>query len=206
MNFLSESLTVGVLLTLVFGAIFFYLYTRMSYTEKRLSLIESILLDIKMNTENMMKEEPEYAPEPITGPEPLETKEVEQLPDESYYKGVIEAAGVESEEMPEEEQQEVKQVEIIGGTRAAVPSTVVVNKVSVNYESLTKSELHALLEKKGLKYKKTQGRNDLINLLRKSEQPSEVQGSSSSNEIFPMSAEISDTSGFAVDLGAAESE
>lgn len=206
MNFLSESLTVGVLLTLVFGTIFFYLYTRMSYTEKRLSLIESILLDIKMNTENMMKEEPEYAPEPITGPEPLETKEVEQLPDESYYKEVLASAGTDDALVEEEEEQETKQVDIVGGTRASAPSSVIVNKVSVNYEAMTKAELQTLLEKKGIRYRKNVGRSELMSLLRKSEQPSEIQGSSQSNELFPMAAEISESSGFPVDLGAGESE
>lgn len=204
MNFLSESLTVGVLLTLVFGAIFFYLYTRISYTEKRLSLIESILLDIKMNTENLMREEPEYSPEPVTAPEPLETKEVEQLPEEEYYKEVIEAAG--SEEIASEELVETKQVDIVGGNKASVPNNVIVNKISVNYESMTKAELQSLCDKRNIKYKKTSGRNELITALRKSDQPSEIQGASSTNELFPMAAEVSDSTGFNVDLGNGESE
>jgi len=205
MNFLSESLTVGVLLTLVFGAIFFYLYTRVAYTEKRLSLIESILLDIKMNTENLMREEPEYSPEPVTGPEPLETKEVEQLPEEEYYKEVMEAAA-NSEEIASDEVTETKQVDIVSGGKTSVPSNVIVNKVSVNYESMTKAELQALCDKRGIKYKKTSGRNELITALRKSEQPNEVQGASSTNELFPMAAEVSDSTGFAVDLGNGETE
>lgn len=202
MNFLSESLTVGVLLTLVFGAIFFYMYTRIAYTEKRLSLIESILLDIKMTTENLMREEPEYVPEPVAAPEPLDMqKEVEQIPEEEYYKDVIEAAGAEEEEMVES-----KLVEVTPTGKNSVPSTVIVNKVSVNYESMTKDELKGLCDKKGIKYKKTSGRNELINALRKSEQTSEVQGATSTNDLFPMAAEVSDTAGFAVDLGTGETE
>lgn len=206
MNFLSESLTIGVLLTLVFGAVFFYLYTRVAYTEKRLSLIESILLDIKMTTENLMREEPEYVPEPVTGPEPLETKEIEQLPEEDYYKNVIEAAA--TEELPlQEEEIETKEVNIIGGNgRNSAPSNVVVTKVSPNYESMTKAELQNVCDKRGIKYKKTSGRSELIGLLRKSEQPTEVQGTQNANELFPLAAEVSDTNGFPVDLGNAESE
>jgi hypothetical protein len=202
MNFLSESLTVGVLLTLVFGAIFFYLYTRIAYTEKRLSLIESILLDIKMTTENLMREEPEYAPEPVTGPEPLESKEVEQLPEEEYYKEVIEAAGSEEQNMDVE----TKTVEVISGGKSSTPSNVIVNKVSVNYESMTKDELRAACDKKNIKWKKTSGRNELINALRKSEQTTEVQGNTTTNELFPMAAEVSNSTGFAVDLGTEETE
>jgi hypothetical protein len=199
MNFLSESLTVGILLTLVFGAIFFYLYTRVAYTEKRLSLIESILLDIKMSTENMMREEPEYAPEPVTEPEPLETKEVEALPEEEYYQNILQAAG-------SEEEGETKNVEIVAGARNSAPSNVIVNKLSVNYESMTKDELKSECDKRNIKYRKNSGRNDLINALRKSDQTSDVQGSPSTNELFPMAAEVSDTNGFAVDLGAGETE
>ena len=51
MSFINESLTIGLLLAIVFGALFFYLYTRLTYTEKRISLMENILLDIKMNQE-----------------------------------------------------------------------------------------------------------------------------------------------------------
>jgi len=203
MNFLSESLTVGVLLTLVFGAIFFYMYTRIAYTEKRLSLIESILLDIKMTTENLMREEPEYVPEPVTAPEPLDMQkeEVEQIPEEEYYKEVIEAAGADEEEVVES-----KLVEVTPTGKNSVPRTVIVNKISVNYESMTKDELKSLCDKRGIKYKKTSGRNELINALRKSEQTSEVQGASSTNDLFPMAAEVSDTTGFAVDLGTGETE
>jgi hypothetical protein len=202
MNFLSESLTVGVLLTLVFGAIFFYLYTRIAYTEKRLSLIESILLDIKMTTENLMREEPEYVPEPVTGPEPLESKEVEQLPEEEYYKEVIEAAGAEDQDVDVE----TKTVEVISNAKSSTPNNVIVNKVSVNYESMTKDELRAACDKKNIKWKKTSGRNELINALRKSEQTTEVQGNTATNELFPMAAEVSNSTGFAVDLGTEETE
>ena len=71
---------------------------------------------------------------------------------------------------------------------------------------MTKAELHAECDKRGIKYKKTSGRNELITALRKSEQSTEVQGAQSSNDIFPMAAEITDSSGFPVDLGAGETE
>ena len=45
---LSESLTLTLVLLLVFGSACLYLYTRISQTEQKISLIESILLDLKM--------------------------------------------------------------------------------------------------------------------------------------------------------------
>ena len=90
---LSESTTVGVLLLLIFGAISFYLYSRVNYTEKRMSLMENMLLDIKMGIESMNKEEVEYAPEPVGSPTPMETEEAEVLPEEeTYYQSVLQQA------------------------------------------------------------------------------------------------------------------
>ena len=43
---LSDSLTIGVLLILVFGAVSFYLYSRMSQTERRVGLLENLLMDL----------------------------------------------------------------------------------------------------------------------------------------------------------------
>lgn len=48
---LSESLTLTVILVLVFGSVSLYLYTRLTQTEQKISLIESILLDLKMASE-----------------------------------------------------------------------------------------------------------------------------------------------------------
>jgi hypothetical protein len=60
---LSESLTLTIVLLLVFGSVCLYLYTRISQTEQKISLIESILLDLKMASDlrhvsgGMMSEE-----------------------------------------------------------------------------------------------------------------------------------------------------
>lgn len=51
MNYFSEALTIGIVLVLLFGSIAFYLYTRIQQTEQKNSLLESILLDLKMNAE-----------------------------------------------------------------------------------------------------------------------------------------------------------
>lgn len=45
---LSESLTLTLVLLLVFGSACLYLYTKISQAEQKISLIESILLDLKM--------------------------------------------------------------------------------------------------------------------------------------------------------------
>ena len=51
MTSLSDTLTVGLVLVLLFGSISLYLYTRIQQSEQKISLLESILLDIKMSSE-----------------------------------------------------------------------------------------------------------------------------------------------------------
>ena len=51
MSYLSDTLTIGVLLVLLFGSISLYLYTRIQQAEQKIHLLESILLDLKMSTE-----------------------------------------------------------------------------------------------------------------------------------------------------------
>lgn len=51
MTSLSDTLTVGLVLVLLFGSIALYLYTRIQQAEQKISLLESILLDMKMGME-----------------------------------------------------------------------------------------------------------------------------------------------------------
>jgi hypothetical protein len=48
----SETLTIGIILLFLFGAISFYLYSRITQIEKKMSLLENILLDLKVATES----------------------------------------------------------------------------------------------------------------------------------------------------------
>jgi hypothetical protein len=51
MTSLSDTLTVGLVLVLLFGSIALYIYTRIQQAEQKISLLESILLDLKMSSE-----------------------------------------------------------------------------------------------------------------------------------------------------------
>lgn len=51
MTSLSDTLTVGLVLVLLFGSIALYLYTRIQQAEQKISLLESILLEVKMSAE-----------------------------------------------------------------------------------------------------------------------------------------------------------
>jgi hypothetical protein len=186
---LSESATIAILLLLIFGAVSFYLYSRVNYTEKRMSLMENMLLDIKMSLDSMNKEEPEYSPEPVGAPTPLQAEEGEVLPEEeNYYKETLESAADEPE-VPASSSSD-------SSSSAAPPEVTAVSSVTVNYESMTKDELIALAEKRGIKLGKRPGRKDLVSALRKGE---EVNGPSSGSELFPMAASLEETDGVVAD-------
>jgi hypothetical protein len=51
MNYFSDTLTISLVLVLLFGSIALYLYTRIQQSEQKVSLLESILLDLKMSNE-----------------------------------------------------------------------------------------------------------------------------------------------------------
>lgn len=200
---LSESATIGILLLLIFGAVSFYLYSRINYTEKRMGLMENMLLDIKMGLESMNKGEPEFVPEPVGAPRPMESSEAEALPEEeNYYQSVLQQAGEQEqvqvqEQVPVHEDQGQEQVQEERAT------------VSVNYESMTKDDLIALAEKRGVKVGKRPGRKDLIAALKKGDESksAEVSGSTLTSDLFPMAATLNEGdasagTGFPVDLGA----
>lgn len=75
---LSESLTIGIILTLVFGAVFYYLYSRLIQSEKRVSLLENILLDLKVAMESSLIKREELVEDIRQAPLPSPTIPVAQ--------------------------------------------------------------------------------------------------------------------------------
>ena len=96
---LSDSLTIGILLILVFGAVAFYLYSRLTQTDKRLSLMENVLLTLKMSTEASMMG-PDSV-EPVSMPSPLQADDVDEV-DEEQYAEMLKNAAVGSPSASEE--------------------------------------------------------------------------------------------------------
>jgi hypothetical protein len=183
MNGLSDSLTVGLVLALIFGALIFYLYTRIGQIEKRVSLTENILLDLKMATENtlMAMATPSHTHvhevervEPISAPEPLEKNEVEEVSEEEFYKNVLEQANSTEVPVEHESAQSVK--------------------VEANYEAMTLKELKEEAKRRGLKLAANVHKKDILDALKR-------QGQTSVLEPVPGSfGEINLEEGFPVEL------
>jgi len=145
---LNDSVTVGVLLAMIFGAITFYLYSRMMQNEKRVGLLENLLLSLKMSTEaSLMGADmlgPEYV-EPVSGSTPLKEEDVDTM-DEDKYAEML-------KEMPTLTEKEEKEKEDV--TR----------KMDANYESMSLKELQALGRQKGLSVHSVK-KKDLIDSLK----------------------------------------
>jgi hypothetical protein len=178
MNGLSDALTVGLVLTLIFGALFFYLYTRIGQVEKRVSLTENILLDLKMATENtlmamgppphMHVHEIDHI-EPISAPEPIQKEEVEEVNEEDFYKTVMEQAAKSAEPPVQSE-----------GA-----------KIEANYEAMTLKELKEEAKRLGVKVGANAHKKDIIDSLKRQHQGSVLE---------PVPGDVGLEEGFPVEL------
>ena len=155
---LSDSLTIGILLLLVFGAAAFYLYSRMTQNEKRLGLLENLLLTLKMTTEASLMG-PESV-EAVSQPGPLHADDV----DEQDYAAMLQGAHMPSSSSPlpsvQEEKEKEKEQHFSANADAdadeanaeellrslAVPE----RKMDVNYESMSAKELQTLAKERGI--------------------------------------------------------
>lgn len=179
MNGLSDALTIGIVITLVFGALFFYLYSRLAQNEKRVSLIENILLDLKMSADagwgvhGVQQElgDDEQVPsvnhvEPVSPPEPLASEDVDTS-DENMYKDILAQTAAPDVALS---QDEVKSFDVTTSTKAtAQKATVQVTKVQPNYEAMSNKELKSLAKTRGISVPSQAGKKEIIAALRKAD-------------------------------------
>ncbi len=139
---------VGILLTLVFGAVCFYLWSRINQAEKRTSLLENLLLSLKMNTEASLMG-PDSV-EAISGPSPLSMDEVEKVDEEDYANMLKEIpVDVAPTPLPAQQQQQQQEDKEEQDTEAFLRS-IEPRKMDVNYESMSVKELQALAKQRGI--------------------------------------------------------
>jgi len=149
------------------------MYVRMVFLEKKVIVMESILVDVRVALDSIMMENHNHQGSiPIThtpgaqlsAPVPLEASESESLPEEKFYSSILEQAheedtsgnGVTAE----------KALESFAESLDAPDSSV-----GPNLDSMTRNELFSLAEKKGLRVKKNMNRAELISVLRRSDMP-----------------------------------
>ena len=165
----SDAVVIGIVLGLVFAAVSYYLYTRVSQLERKVSLMENILLDLKVTTEQTLLS---------AYNEPLHSSEEELA---SYQTIAAEAAEEVSDVngsgdgngSGEESSNEMREVHL---EQAAKSKTSVgqvqverteKSSVSVNYEAMTYKELVALAKQNGISGIRNLSKAQLIDALRR---------------------------------------
>ncbi len=171
---LSDTLTaVGVVLVLVFGSIALYLYTRVQQTDQKVSLLESIVLDLKLTNEIPMFHEPPApsapslpaapaAPAAPASPRPIEDAEYKPFEpeEEQGQQGQQEQEphapleSLESQESQESQQQ--------GQQQGQQPE-------QQDYEAMSAKELQSLARARGLSLEKGAKKPQLIELLKQAD-------------------------------------
>jgi len=141
---LSDSITIGILLLLIFGAVSFYLYSRMSQTERRLGLLENLLLTLKLSTEASLMG-PDSV-EPISSPAPLNPEDVDDCHEEDYA-AMLKASSPAAPSRPvtPAKSDEAAAEELLRSMHLEKKTTV-----DVNYESMSAKELKALVKERNL--------------------------------------------------------
>jgi len=191
MTSLSDTLTVGLVLVLLFGSIALYLYTRVQQAEQKISLLESILLDLKMSAEIKS-----YSELPAVNQSSVNQSSVNQLSGGDYT-------------LYEEDDNNTEDIDIINNTAnndaisvssagsvssassissasshstesikntdsdAANSNTPVekVSKMAVNYESMTLKELQTLAKTRGITGANSMKKGSIIEALKTSDRP-----------------------------------
>lgn len=204
MTSLSDTLTVGLVLVLLFGSIALYLYTRIQQAEQKISLLESILLDLKMSTEiKSYTELPaatsiprsvsstehsggEYAPFNEDNGDNNNTAEYHYGEDAvsdtaENVKSASPAQSVSHSEEDDAADNEVDQyksvvAEAVKEGNESLPNA---SKVSVNYEAMTLKELQNLAKSRGITGAGSMKKGATIEALKTSDRSSTVEPGSS---------------------------
>jgi hypothetical protein len=199
MSALSDTLTVGLVLVLLFGSIALYLYTRIQQAEQKINLLENILLDLKMSSEvrdytelpaHQMEEHSTMTHDsphsPHSPPTTYSTYDENDSDDEvsSPVRPVSPASSVSSkrsvteQHSGEDENDKDNEIEFY---KSVIDSAVTEKvsqeeqsdsteqKVNVNYESMTIKELQALAKQRGISGATTMKKNSIIEALKTSD-------------------------------------
>ena len=166
---LGDSLTVGIVLALIFGAVCFYLYSRMSQNEKRVGLLENLLLSLKMSTEASL-----FGPdmvEPTSSPAPLSSTDVEEVTEENYaemLKGLGSPAAAAAAPAPAASAAPAAE-ESVSDEKAAeeLLRSLDTRKMDANYESMSLKELQALAKQRSLAGAGQMRKRELIDALKR---------------------------------------
>jgi hypothetical protein len=193
---------IGILLFIVFGAACVYLYSYIMYFEKKVSMMESLLVDMRMAVDSLISEEHMHggAGAPVTAPSSIMSApliqtgavlpgpdHVSEEPEDTFYTSVLEEAHEQAPPVQATEQGVSLEDALQGFTETVTqplqettPEIITPEasqaKIGPNYDAMTRAELISLAEQRGLRAKKSMSRSEILGLLRRSE-PTQIQTS-----------------------------
>lgn len=184
MTSLSDTLTVGLVLVLLFGSIALYLYTRVQQAEQKISLLESILLDLKMSAEIKS-----YSELPAINQSSVNHSSVSQLSGSDYTLYEEEDNTEDNETGNNKSSNDTSSVISNASASSSLsidsnkPASINENpdndtpvekvpKMAVNYESMTLKELQTLAKTRGITGANTAKKGSIIEALKTSDRSS----------------------------------
>lgn len=180
MNPISDGVVIGVVLGLIFAAVSYYLYSRIGQLERKVGVMENILLDLKVTTEQTLlsaTEQPEQynhsaEDEERSFPTPAEEGDIHDAEIRPPSPPSTAPSGPSAPSPPSPQRSaETREMFVSEVPRARVPSsTVQVERekvqVQVNYEAMTYKELRALAQQKGVSGLRTMSKAQVIDALK----------------------------------------
>jgi hypothetical protein len=199
----ADAFTISAIILLIVGAICFYLFTRIKQTEKKLALMEGILLDLKTATEAAFLDFPAHR-----GHQEEEEEEDEETQNHGELNFLPElpeegTANLDAEELEAVggAAEEVRRVEVAmtkeEDNESISGSTVQVNKIeqSSDLESLSVPELAAIARNKGITGTGKMRKGQLITAIKDAdatkplpEQPLDVDGVAAGSSLLDSSS------------------
>lgn len=191
MTALSDTLTIGLVLVLLFGSIALYLYTRIQQAEQKITLLEHILLDLKMSAEiKTYSELPAETPKNMSSEssyEPFEEDDDDIAPGVTI-KAYSPASSVSKHSLQEESELKSDIDDYSEVIQNAISTTVTDElsmgseekkevsdqKVSVNYESMTLKDLQSMAKQRGITSASTMKKAQIIEALKTSDRATSV--------------------------------
>jgi hypothetical protein len=190
MNPISDGVVIGVVLGLIFAAVSYYLYSRIGQLERKVGVMENILLDLKVTTEQTLlsaTEPPEQynhsaEDEERSFPTPAEEGDIHDAEIRPPSPPSTAPSGSSALSPPSPQRPaETREMFVSEVPRARVPSsTVQVERekvqVQVNYEAMTYKELRVLAQQKGVSGLRTMSKAQVIDALKGNPPRQEAQG------------------------------
>jgi len=177
---MSETLIVGVLFVLLLAAVTFYFHSRMLYSERKIGLLENVLLDIKINMEMMS----EHGNDHLPGAVPSSNKVVasNEKDEMAFYNSILEEVKTDASrpvlpDGPTGLEGPQEHLDVATATAdAPAPSP------QVNYDDMSREELVVLVVLHGTGATERMSKQNIATLLRESDKNT-YGASQSGNEV-----------------------